>query len=82
MSSRASQTEHEHRVPALFRDPPEWLREQVAACRHQGSPDRLLNPIAAAVASHLYGGPQRWQKLLPEVRSVLDVEGSQREEMR
>lgn len=60
------------RVERLFADPPGWLRDQVAEYRRQGSPERLLNPLAAAVASELFGSPHRWREILLEVRDLVE----------
>ena len=61
----------EGEVARLFADPPEWLGKQIAEYRAQGSPERLRNPLAAAVSSHLFGSPARWREVLPEVRKAL-----------
>jgi hypothetical protein len=58
-------------VTGLFADPPEWLQLQAAECIRQGSPKQLLNPLATAVSSHLFGSPARWREVLPEVRKAL-----------
>jgi hypothetical protein len=61
------------KVAGLFTDhPPEWLQLQVAECVRQGTPDRLVKPLASAVSSHLFSSPARWREVLPEVRNTLE----------
>jgi hypothetical protein len=62
----------EGEVARLFADPPEWLGKQIAEYRRQGSPERVLNPLANAISSHLFGSPWRWREVLPEVRERLE----------
>jgi hypothetical protein len=60
------------KVAGLFADPPEWLRLQIAESVKQGSPERLLNPLAIATSVELFGTPNDWREVLPEVRKALD----------
>lgn len=59
------------KVAGLFANPPDWLWLQAAESIRQGSPERLLNPLATAVSSHLFGSPWRWREVLPEVHKAL-----------
>ncbi len=61
----------ENDVRKLFEAPPAWLRTQVRLCREAGAPERLLEPLAAAVAAHLHGDPTRADEVAPFVRDNL-----------
>lgn len=52
-------------VRELLSDPPDWLRDQVAHTRKQGSPERLLKPLAASIATELYDDHKRAGDVLP-----------------
>jgi hypothetical protein len=56
-------------VLGLFDNPPEWLRTQMRICREAGAPERLLEPLAAAVASSLFGDPERREEIMPAVEA-------------
>jgi putative DNA primase/helicase len=56
-------------VRKLFDNPPAWLRTQARICREQGAPPRLIEPLAAAVATHLYGDPTRREEIMPAVEA-------------
>jgi hypothetical protein len=60
-------------VRALLEDPPEWFRKQAALCIREGMPERLLNPLASAVAYECMGDAYRWREALPVVESKLRV---------
>ncbi len=52
-------------------NPPEWFLEQAAVCVEEGMPERLLNPLANAVSTQLFGTPWRWRDVLPAVEEKL-----------
>lgn len=54
-------------VRKLFKNPPDWLRNQAGVCREQGAPERLLKPLAVAVATHLYEDHARAAEIMPAV---------------
>ncbi len=58
-------------VPALFKDPPGWLADQVAHVRRLGFPKNQTEALAAAVAAHLYDDHQRATDVLPAVEAFL-----------
>lgn len=64
-----------HRVKELFEAPPRWLRLQSAKYLEEGAPERLLKPLAAAVAHELLGNPRRGEEVLEAVREVLRDQG-------
>jgi hypothetical protein len=41
----------------FLENPPNWFQKQAAACVQEGTPERLVNPLANAVAEHLYNDP-------------------------
>jgi hypothetical protein len=67
--------EFSEEVSAFLREPPAWYRRQAEECARQGSPDRLLKPLASAVAYHLLGNPHRWSEVLPYVEAALKERG-------
>jgi len=58
-------------IHALLEDPPEWFRKQATMCIQEGMPERLLNPLASAVAYECLGDVRRWREVLPLVVSKL-----------
>ena len=58
-------------LAAFLEDPPQWFRKQAAACVQEGTPERLVNPLANAVAEHLYNDPHRWRQVRPAVEQWL-----------
>lgn len=54
-------------IRKLFEDPPGWLRNQARICREQGAPERLIKPLAASVATHLYEDHGRAEEIMPAV---------------
>jgi hypothetical protein len=63
-------------VTDFLANPPGWYTRQAAECAHQGAPERLLKPLASAVAYEVFGDTNRWSEVLPHVEAAL------REEMR
>ena len=59
------------RVRALLEDPPNWFRKQAAVCIREGVPERLLNPLASAVAHECLGDVHRWREALRPVEGKL-----------
>ncbi len=55
-------------LAAFLADPPTWFLNQAAECIRQGSPWRLVDPLAHAVANELSG---RWSEVLPAVEDWL-----------
>jgi hypothetical protein len=55
----------------FLENPPEWFLTQGRLCAQQGAPERLLNPLANSVATHLFGSPWQWQEVLPAVEEKL-----------
>ncbi len=68
-TSEEAASEVARRAADLFAAPPDWLRSQVRECARQGSPERLVNPLANAVSTHLFGSPWRWRDVLPAVEA-------------
>jgi DNA-binding CsgD family transcriptional regulator len=64
-----------HRVKELFEAPPRWLRLQSAKYLEEGAPERLLKPLAAAVAHELLGNSRRGEEVLEAVREALGGQG-------
>jgi hypothetical protein len=58
-------------VAAFLREPPAWYRRQAEECVRQGSPERLLKPLASAVAYQVLGNANRWSEVLPHVEAAL-----------
>lgn len=56
------------KVAALFKDPPEWMKDRVAEFDKLGAPERPFNSLATAIAHEIFGSPHRWREVLPEVR--------------
>ncbi len=59
-------------LEAWLNNPPTWFLNQAAVCVRQGSPWRLVDPLAHAVANELSG---RWSEVLPAVEDWLRKEG-------
>ena len=62
---------HDAQVHALLEDPPDWFRKQAAVCIREGVPERLLKPLASAVAFECFSDVHRWREALPVVESKL-----------
>jgi hypothetical protein len=62
-------------VSAFLREPPAWYRKQAEECARQGSPDRLLKPLASAVAYDVLRNTYRWSEVLPYVEAALKERG-------
>jgi hypothetical protein len=65
-------------VAAFLGEPPAWYRRQVEECAKRGSPERLLKPLASAVAYHLLGDTHRWAEVLPHVEADMKERTSRR----
>ena len=61
-------------VSAFFRDPPAWYTRQAKECVRKGSPERLLKPLASAVAYQVLGDTNRWSEVLPRIEATLKGE--------
>ena len=55
-------------------NPPEWYRRQAEECGRHGAPERLLKPLATAVAYEVLGDTNRWSEVLPHVEAALKGE--------
>jgi hypothetical protein len=75
MAADADGTDDESRpdsgVADLLADPPAWYGRQAAHCARDEAPERLLKPLAAAVAHEVYGDTDRWSEVLPRVEASL-----------
>ncbi len=67
-------------VRKLFAKPPEWLKTQARICREKGSPRSQTEPLAAALAMHLYGSIQHKEDVLPAVEAQFHPLGCKCEE--
>jgi hypothetical protein len=56
---------------AFLREPPAWYRRQAKECVHRGAPERLLKPLASAVAYEVLGNTNRWSEVLSCVEATL-----------
>ena len=59
------------KVAAFLREPPPWYTRQTEEYVRQGAPERLLKPLASAVASHVLGNALRWTEILPRIEAAL-----------
>lgn len=57
-------------IREFLEKPPEWFLKQAEAIPAE-LPTRLVNPLANAVATQLFGGPHRWREVLPAVERCL-----------
>jgi|SRR5829696_1966800 len=58
-------------VSAFLANPPDWYTRQAGECRRKGAPERLLKPLASAVAYEVFGNTNRWSEVLPSVEAAL-----------
>jgi hypothetical protein len=58
-------------VATFLHEPPHWYTRQVEEYVRQGAPERLLKPLASAVASHVLGNALRWTEILPRIEAAL-----------
>jgi hypothetical protein len=58
-------------LASFLREPPGWYRRQAAECARQGAPERLLKPLASAVAYQVVGNTHRRSEILPRVEAAL-----------
>ena len=58
-------------VSVFLANPPAWYRRQAEQCARQESPERLLKPLASAVAYQVLGNANRWSEVLPHVEAEL-----------
>jgi hypothetical protein len=56
---------------AFLANPPEWFTRQAGECARKGAPERLLKPLATAVAYEVFGDTNRWHDVLPHVEAAL-----------
>ena len=62
------------KVATFLHEPPSWYRRQAEEYVRQGAPERLLKPLASAVADHVLGNVHRWAEILPHVEVALREE--------
>ena len=55
---------------------PDWYTRQAAECKLQEAPQRLLKPMATAVAHEVFAGTYRWSEVLPRVEASLNKVGT------
>ena len=58
-------------LAAFLREPPAWYTRQANECVRQGAPERLLKPLASAVAYEVFGDTHRWSEVLPHLEEAL-----------
>lgn len=63
-------------LAAFLEDPPGWYVSQAEECKRQGAPERLLRPLATAVAHEFFGDTHRWSEVLPRVEASPNEGGS------
>jgi putative DNA primase/helicase len=64
--------EPERQLSDFLDNPPDWFRAQSG--KHLEKPsERTLNPLCAAAAAALYGGPERWREVKPAVTDWLEA---------
>lgn len=59
-------------LEAFLENPPRWWVTQAKECLRQGSPERLVKPLANAVATEVYGSPFKWREVLPGIEAKLE----------
>jgi hypothetical protein len=62
-------------VSAFLSGPPAWYTRQAEECIRQGAPERLLKPLASAVAYQVLGNTHRWSEVLPRIEAALKETG-------
>jgi hypothetical protein len=60
----------------FLRDPPEWYVKQAGECVRKGVPDRLLKPLAAAVAYEVLGDAKQGEEVQEAIRQALEQGGT------
>ena len=61
-------------LSAFLANPPGWYTTQARECAREGTPERLLKPLAYAVAHEVLGNTNRWSEVLPHLEVVLREE--------
>jgi len=59
------------KVATFLHEPHSWYRRQAEEYVRQGAPERLLKPLASAVADHVLGNVHPWAEILPHVEVAL-----------
>jgi len=62
---------HAARLRAYLDSPPEWFVKQAKKCLNEGTPERLLKPLASSVAADCLGDPFKWREVLPTIGNKL-----------
>jgi hypothetical protein len=63
-------------LSAFLREPPAWYTRQAEECKRHGAPERLLKPLASAVAHEIFGNSNRCSEVLPHVEAALEGKGT------
>jgi hypothetical protein len=63
-------------VSFFLANPPDWYKRQAEECVRRGTPERLLKPLASAVAYYVLGETRRWAEVLPYIEADLKEMGS------
>jgi hypothetical protein len=63
-------------LSAFLANSPDWYTRQAAECKLQGAPQRLLKPMATAVAHEVFADTHRWSEVLPRVEASLNEAGT------
>ena len=58
-------------VFAFLAYPPDWFTRQAKECARKGAPERLLKPLAVALAYEVFGTTNRWSEVVPHVEAHL-----------
>jgi len=62
---------HAARLWEYLDRPPEWFVKQAKKCLNEGTPERLVKPLASSVAEDCLGDPFKWREVLPAVEVKL-----------
>jgi AAA domain len=65
------ENDRRRRVKELFEAPPRWLQIQASRYLEEGAPERLLKPLAAAVAHDVLGNPRCGEEVVDDIREAL-----------
>jgi hypothetical protein len=62
-------------VSAFLSELPAWYGRQAEEYVRRGTPERLLRPLASAVAYHVLGDTRRWAEVQPYIEAGLESKG-------
>jgi hypothetical protein len=63
--------DHAARLRVYLDNPPEWFVKQAKKCIDEGTPERLLSPLAASVAYECLGDAHKWREVRPVIEGRL-----------